>query len=113
MKLTASYSLGNFQYQRAFGCKSLASPAVPLPIDATFWLASATKLLTSIAALQLVERGLVNLDDDVSSILVELKDKEVLTGFDEHGKPILKKAENKITLRQEMNKVYLQEFWLT
>jgi CubicO group peptidase (beta-lactamase class C family) len=55
--------------------------------------------LTSIAALQLVERGLIKLDDDVSSILVEFEDKEILTGFDENEKPILKKAENKVTLR--------------
>lgn len=55
--------------------------------------------MTSIAALQSVERGLVALDDDVSGVLHEFKDIEIITGFDEDGKPILKRAERKMTLR--------------
>lgn len=63
-------------------------------------MASCTKLLTSIAGLQCVERGYIALDDDVSSVLTELKNVEMLTGFEEEtGKPILRKAVNKITLR--------------
>jgi CubicO group peptidase (beta-lactamase class C family) len=56
--------------------------------------------MTSIAALQCVERGQIGLDDDVSPILTELKDIQILAGYDEGtGKPVLKNAENKITLR--------------
>ncbi|KAI4256415.1 MAG: hypothetical protein LQ352_002091 [Teloschistes flavicans] len=55
--------------------------------------------MTSIAALQLVERGQVGLDDAVSSVLPELADPDILTGF-EDGKPQYTKAKNKITLRQ-------------
>ncbi len=63
-------------------------------------LASCTKLFTSIAALQCVERGQMKLDEDVSQILPELKDIEIITGFDEStGKPILKMPSNPITLR--------------
>lgn len=58
-----------------------------------------TKLMTTVAAMQCVERGLIGLDDDVSSVLHEWKDAEILEGFDESGKPILHKAKNKITLR--------------
>lgn len=50
--------------------------------------------------MQCVERGQLNLDDDVSSILPELKDIEILSGFDETaGTPILERATGKITLR--------------
>jgi len=70
--------------------------------DATFVLASCTKLLTTIAALQCVENGQIGLDDDVSAVLTELKDIEIITGFQEGTDiPILKKAENKVTLRLE------------
>jgi CubicO group peptidase (beta-lactamase class C family) len=71
-----------------------------MDINATFIMASCTKFMTSIAALQCVERGQVGLDDDLSAILLELRDIEILTGFMEGTEePILKKAEKKITLR--------------
>jgi CubicO group peptidase (beta-lactamase class C family) len=64
------------------------------------WLASSTKLMTSIAALQCVERGLFKLDEDVTRLLPEFKDVEILRGFEEGTeKPILVKATKTITLR--------------
>jgi CubicO group peptidase (beta-lactamase class C family) len=91
--------IGKFLYAKAFGPKS---PTEPMTLDATFIMASCTKLMTSIAALQCVERGQISLDEDLSNILTEFKGIEILTGFEgEEGnmKPVLKKAENKITLR--------------
>ncbi|PWN22217.1 beta-lactamase/transpeptidase-like protein [Microstroma glucosiphilum] len=41
--------------------------------SSVFWLASCTKLLTAVAALQLVEDGLIGLDDSVEEALPELK----------------------------------------
>ena len=62
--------------------------------------ASCTKLMTSIAAMQCVERGLVTLDTDVKDILPELAAQGILTGFDEAtGQPIINKRQNPITLR--------------
>jgi len=58
-----------------------------------------TKLMTGISAMQAVERGLIGLDDDVSTVLHEWKDAQILEGFDEDGKPRLRTAKNKITLR--------------
>lgn len=88
---------GRFSYQNAIGP---ARPNEPITLSATFLMASCTKLLTSIAGIQCVERGQIGLDDDVSSVLTELKDAEILIGFEEEtGKPILKNAANKITLR--------------
>jgi CubicO group peptidase (beta-lactamase class C family) len=70
--------------------------------NATFFLASCTKLLTTISALQCVERGQIGLDDDVSTVLTELKNIDVITGFEEGtDTPFLKKAKNKVNLRFE------------
>jgi hypothetical protein len=56
--------------------------------------------MTSISALQCVERGQVGLDDDLSTILTEFKDIQILTGIkEETEEPILKTAVNRITLR--------------
>lgn len=69
--------------------------------DTTFWIASCTKLLTTIAAMQCVEKGQLTLDGDVSSILPEWKSPQILTGFDKDtGEPQITQATNKITLRQ-------------
>lgn len=78
----------------------MKSPTEKIDINATFAMASCTKLITSTAALQCVERGQIGLDDDVSTILTELKDIDILAGFKEGTEePILQKSENKITLR--------------
>ncbi len=61
--------------------------------DHIFQLHSMTKLLTSVAALQLVERGEIGLDDDLSSWMPEMTNIPILT----NGK--LSKAQNAITLR--------------
>ncbi|KAK0107817.1 hypothetical protein ONS96_003607 [Cadophora gregata f. sp. sojae] len=57
--------------------------------------------MTAIAALQCVERGQFTLDEDVTPLLPELKDIDILKGFEEGtDKPILVKAAKEITLRQ-------------
>ncbi|KAG0645149.1 Lovastatin hydrolase [Hyphodiscus hymeniophilus] len=96
--LLASDIKGNFTYEKAFGLKN---PIDKIGVDATFIMASCTKLMTSISALQCVERGQIGLDDDLSTVLSEFKDIQILTGFKEGTvDPIHKKAVNKITLRQ-------------
>lgn len=96
--LFASSADGKFRYGKAFGVRSLKD-LTPMPIDATMWLASCTKFMTTIAAMQCVEKGLLNLDTDVVGILPELKGREILKGFDEAGKPILIPNTKAITLR--------------
>lgn len=73
--------------------------AKPMNSDSTMWIASCTKLMTTIAVLQCVEKGLLSLDEDISTVLSEWKTPNVLTGFDEGGQPILKHATKKLTLR--------------
>lgn len=62
------------------------------------WLASCTKLVTMVAVLHCIERGLFCLDDYASDFLTEWKEPMILHGFDETGQPIMSKAENKISI---------------
>ncbi|KAK1811698.1 hypothetical protein LTR12_013915 [Friedmanniomyces endolithicus] len=90
---------GSFTYQHAVG-KAHYPDATPIQPDAVFALASQTKLLTTIAALHIVDRGPFALDDDVCSKLPELANQPILKGFDDNNQPILVKRKNGITLRQ-------------
>ena len=83
----------------AVGVRGTADPA-PMTSDTLFWMASCTKALTSVAALQLVEDGLVGLDDPVGRWLPRLAAPKVLKGFDAEEKPILEPASEPITLRR-------------
>jgi CubicO group peptidase (beta-lactamase class C family) len=62
------------------------------------WIASSTKIITATALMQLVERGLVGLDDDVRPHVSQLAEMQVLKGFD-GDKPILENNTKPITLR--------------
>jgi hypothetical protein len=104
-KLTCSVPIGSFQYSHAVGKtssdKSDAGDAKEIQEDAVFLLASQTKLLTAFAAMLVVERGLIGLDDDVAELLPELGGQKVLVGFEEdgEGKAILEERKGAITLR--------------
>jgi len=98
--LTAQDKTGKINYAKAIGTESLKDGAKPMELASTFHLASCSKLVTSIAALQSVDRGLFTLDEDVTRILPEFNGIQILTGFnDKTGEPILVPAKNKITLR--------------
>jgi methyl acetate hydrolase len=85
-------------YEGAFGTRDLAQgPAMTL--DTIFRLASMTKAVTSVAAMQLVEQGKLQLDQPVGNILPELSAPQVLDGFDDSGAPRLRPAKRPITLR--------------
>jgi CubicO group peptidase (beta-lactamase class C family) len=59
-----------------------------------------TKLVTSVAALQLVEAGRLALDEPLGGVVEELAAPMVLDGFDEAGQPILRPARTDLTLRR-------------
>ncbi|KAG5929514.1 hypothetical protein E4U42_005659 [Claviceps africana] len=67
--------------------------------DTPMRLASASKIVTTVMALQCVDRGYVGLDDDVQPFLPELAALQVLTGFDASLKPLLRRPKCAITLR--------------
>ncbi len=89
---------GDFAYEGAFGRRDL-SKNDEMTVDTVVWIASMTKAITSVAAMQLVERGKLELDAPVSAILPELSSVQVLEGFDENGKPRLRPPRRPITLR--------------
>ena len=85
-------------YSGVFGKRDSAS-SVNTAVDTIFRIASMTKAITTTAALQLVEQGKVTLDEPVSKHLPELAKVDVLEGFDNSGKPILRPAKTPIALR--------------
>ena len=86
-------------YSGAFGKRDSAS-GVDVTLDSIFVIASMTKPITSVAAMQLVEQGKLKLDEPASTYIKELGSLQVLQGFDpKTGKPILKPATKPVTLR--------------
>jgi methyl acetate hydrolase len=93
--------LGNREgtiYTRAFGHRDVESGA-EMAADNIFQIASMTKAITSVAALQLVEQGKLSLDAPLEESLPELANPQVIEGFDDSGTPILRAAKRAITLR--------------
>src|SRR5579862_3814376 len=86
-------------YSGAFGKRDLSS-GVDVTLDSLFGIASMTKPVTSVAAMQLVEQGKLKLDEPAATYIKELGSLQVLQGFDpKTGKPILKPATKPVTLR--------------
>ncbi|KAJ6562001.1 beta-lactamase/transpeptidase-like protein [Mycena capillaripes] len=73
-------------YLRAAGAKFVDDPkGGTIDEDAVFWLCSQTKLITTIAALQLIEQGKIALDTAAETVLPELANPVVVTSYDEAG----------------------------
>src|SRR5262249_34431779 len=85
-------------YEGAFGKRDLAK-GPEMTRDTIFRLASMTKAVTSVAAVQLVEKGKLDLDRPIGGVLPELSAPQVLEGFDDAGAPKLRPAKRPITLR--------------
>lgn len=85
-------------YEGVFGTRDLTGgPAMTR--DTVFRIASMTKAVTSVAAMQLVEQGKLTLDYPVPDIDPALGSPKVVDGFDAAGNPILRVAKRPITLR--------------
>jgi methyl acetate hydrolase len=85
-------------YEGAFGTRDLAR-GPDMTLDTIFRLASMTKAVTSVAAMQLVEQGKLQLEQPIGTVLPELSAPQVLEGFDDAGAPRLRPAKRPITLR--------------
>lgn len=72
----------------------------PVVADSIFAVASMTKAITTAAAMQLVERGILHLDEPIHHRLPELHELPILEGFQDHGAPIYSKERYCVTLRQ-------------
>ncbi|HZG72588.1 MAG TPA: serine hydrolase domain-containing protein, partial [Chondromyces sp.] len=85
-------------YEGAFGQRSVDSD-VGMTTDSVFWIASMTKAVTTVAAMQLVEQGKLQLDQPLNRILPQLNEIGVMEGLDDDGQPILQRPKKQITLR--------------
>ena len=85
-------------YEGAYGTREAGTDRA-MTLDTVFWIASMTKAVTSVAAMQQVEQGKLNLDEPISRVLPELASPQVLEGFAEDGTPRLRPATRPITLR--------------
>jgi methyl acetate hydrolase len=99
-------------YEGAFGLRDLAKgPATTL--DTVFRIASMTKAVTSVAAMQLVEQGKLHLEQPIGNVMPELASPQVLEGFDAAGAPRLRPARRPITLRHLLTHTagFGYDFW--
>jgi CubicO group peptidase (beta-lactamase class C family) len=76
-------------YLKAFGKRDVNAGA-PLTLDAIYPIHSVTKTITSVAAMLLVDRGKIALDDPVSKYIPSFADTKVgVERRDESGRPVL------------------------
>jgi methyl acetate hydrolase len=86
-------------YEGAFGTRRLPDGDA-VTRDTIFRVASMIKPITTVAAMQLVERGKLALDAPVPPIEPPLGAPQVLDGFDDKGRPQLRPAKRPILLRE-------------
>ena len=89
---------GEVVYEGAGGVRAVAEPS-PMTVDTVFAIFSMTKAITGAAAMQLVERGKLDLDKPASSYIDVIGNIKVLDGFDADGHVKLRAPRNPITLR--------------
>lgn len=82
----------------AVGRQSIVTEAEMQP-DSLFWIASMTKAVTTVAALQLVENGKLSLDGPIGKVVPDLAAPVILDGFAADGTPILRPAATTLTLK--------------
>jgi len=85
-------------YENAFGVRELGK-GPDMTLDSVFRIASMTKAITSVAAMQMVEQGKLKLDEPVPNIDPALGSPQVLEGFDASGAPKLRPAKRPVTLK--------------
>ena len=100
------------RYEQGFGVRALDS-AQAMSTDSVVWIASMTKAVTSVAAMQLIERGLVGLDAPAAQWLPALAEVPVLAGWSADGQPQLRPAARPITVRHLLTHTagFAYDFW--
>lgn len=85
-------------YEGGFGERAAGS-GVEMTPDTVCMIASMTKAVTGTAAMQLVERGVLNLDEPAAKWAPYLGEVQVLEGFADDGSPQMRPPKRAITLR--------------
>ena len=83
-------------YAGAAGQRSEGAAMTP---DTIVWIASMTKAVTAVAAMQLVEQARVELDAPCGDVVPYLANVQVLDGFADDGAPLLRPPKQPVTLR--------------
>jgi methyl acetate hydrolase len=94
--VAAAASTPEGTYTGAYG---EAGAGVKMQPDTIVWVASMTKAITASAAMQLVERGVIDLDQPAGDLVAYLRDVQVLEGFDPDGSPVLRPPKRPVTVR--------------
>ena len=104
---------GGTRYEGAFGRRSLAGGSLAggslaggslagdaaMSMDTVFRIASMTKAITTVAAMQMVEQEKLALDQPAGEVVPALANPQVLEGFSADGQPMLRPARRPVTLR--------------
>ena len=97
--------LGNSEaitFQSAHGFTTLAKDT-PAEVDSIVAIASMTKLITTVAALQLYEEGKLDIDESVDVYVESLSRLKILKGFNDDNEPILIAPKRRPTVRELMS----------
>jgi len=86
-------------YEGAAGPRAVGADE-PVTADSIFRIASMTKMVCTVAALQQRERGNLDLDAPVDTYCPGFADVQVLDGFDGDGRPKLRAPTSRATVRQ-------------
>jgi CubicO group peptidase (beta-lactamase class C family) len=98
-------------YQGAAGCLRIGDDA-PATTDTMFRIASMTKALTSVAALQLIEQDRLALDQTVDSVIPEFGNLQLLEGFD-GDEPRLRDLTRKPTIQHLLTHTSGLSYWFS
>ena len=99
--VVAAATADGLVYEAAFGKREIGK-ADPMTLDTVFWIASMTKAITCVAAMQLVENGKLELDAPIETLLPQLAGRHVLEVDGGTGEARLRPAKRAITLRRLM-----------
>lgn len=111
--LVAAVTIGDdIVYENALGVRRVGESAA-MTTDTVIAIFSMTKAVTGAAAMQLVERGLIDLDAPAGTYLSDLEAPVVLEGFEADGSPTLRPAKSAVTLRNLLTHTsgYVYDIW--
>lgn len=98
-------------YEGTAGVLSVGGDA-PVTPETLFRIASMTKALTSVAALQLIEQGRLRLDQTVASVIPAFGDLQLLEGFD-GDQPRLRKLSREPTIQHLLTHTSGLAYWFS
>jgi methyl acetate hydrolase len=99
-------------YEGTAGVRDVSSNT-KMTVDTIVQIFSMTKAITSVAVMQLVDQGEIELDQPVSGYLPRLAGVEVFERFDADAEPILRASKSPVTIRQLLTHTsgYVYEIW--